>query len=139
MKLIAIVLLFCLTTLHSVAQSTEKEKAVKAYYTGFETHDWNLASSRFTANFTFTSANNDNHISIAQFKSKCWPTNRFFKKVNLIRMTESGNDLYLLVEITTTDHKIVRNVDIFHFNSGQIQTIETFFGRGESFPGNQKK
>ncbi len=39
------------------AQGTEKEKAVKAYYTGFETHDWGLVASQLADGFTFTTPN----------------------------------------------------------------------------------
>lgn len=120
-------------------QSTEKEKVVKAYYSGFEKHDWDTVVEQFAQGFTFTSPANDDHISIERFKEKCWPTNSFIKKVNFINMTESGNNLILLVEIITTEDKIVRNVDIFNFKQGKINAIEVFFGLGEWYPGNKKQ
>ena len=137
MKQLTFLLLICLAT-GSYAQNTEKEKVVKAYYSGFEKHDWNAVASQFADGFTFTSPNNDDHISVEKFKDKCWGTNRFFKKVNYIKMTESGSDLILLVEINTTDDKVVRNVDIFNFSAGKIKSIEVFFGAGEWYPGNKK-
>ena len=118
------------------AQGTKKEKVVKAYYSGFEKHDWNAVASQFADGFTFTSPNNDDHISVEKFKEKCWGTNISFKKVNYIKMTESGNDLTLLVEIITAENKVVRNVDIFTFSSGKIKSIEVFFGSGSKYPGN---
>jgi hypothetical protein len=131
-------LLICVATSIN-AQSSEKEKAVKAYYSGFEKHDWNMVASQFGTDFTFTSPNNDDHIPIQQFKEKCWVTNKFFKKVSYVKMAESGNNLFLLVEITTTDGKIVRNVDFFSFNgSCKIQSIEVFFGAGSKYPGSKK-
>lgn len=43
----------------------------------------------------------------------------------------------LLVEIITTDNKVVRNVDVYSFNNtGKIKSIETFFGAGSKYPGN---
>ena len=138
LRLISCLILISLVTT-SHAQNKEKEKAVRAYYSGFEKHDWNLATSQFDTGFTFTSPNNDNHISIEKFKEKCWGTNKFFKKVNYIKMAENGNELFLLVEIITTDNNIVRNVDVFKFsNADKIESIETFFGAGESYPGNKK-
>ncbi len=138
LRLITSLLLICIVA-GSNAQSTEKEKVVKAYYSGFEKHDWNEVASQFTDDFAFTSPNNDDHISAEKFKEKCWGTNKFFKKVNYIKMSESGNDLFLLVEIITTENKVVRNVDVFNFSStGKIKSIETFFGAGESYPGNKK-
>ena len=137
-QLIGGLLLFCLIA-SGYAQTVEKENAVKGYYSGFENHDWTAVRSQFADDFTFTSPNNDDHIPIEKFKEKCWPTNKFFKKVNYIKMAESGDDLFLLVEIVTTDNKVVRNVDVFSFNStGKIKSIEVFFGAGSKYPGNPK-
>jgi len=121
------------------AQSAEKIKAVKAYYAGFEKKDWNAVAAQFADDFTFTSPNNDDHISIEKFKEKCWPTNQYFKTVDFIKLLEKGNDLMLLVQINTTDGKIVRNVDVYSFNqAGKIKSIEVFFGAGGKYPGNKQ-
>lgn len=135
----ALILLACMGTTNTYAQDNEKEKAVRAYYTSFENKDWSLLSSVLSDDFTFTSPVGDNHISLETYKEKCWPTSKFTKKVNLLNMVEKGDDLFLLVEINTTDSKIVRNVDIFSFNSlGKIKAHECFFGTGIGFPGNKK-
>ena len=138
MKHLTLVLLICMAVTKCFAQDTDKEKAVRAYYTGFENHDWNTVAAQFSDGFTFTSPNNDDHISLAQFREKCWPTNKFFKKVNFIKMAESGDDVFLLVEIVTTGNTVVRNVDYFSFSGGKIKSIETYFGPGDWFPGNKK-
>lgn len=122
----------------SSAQKTEKEKVVMAYYSGFERNDWNAVAAQFADGFTFTSPNNDDHISVDKFKEKCWATAKFFKKVNYIKMVENADDLMLLVQIITTDGNIVRNVDVFNFsNTGKIKSIEVFFGAGSKYPGNK--
>jgi len=121
------------------AQNSEKEKAVRAYYSGFERKDWSSVAAQFADGFTFTSPNNDDHISIDKFKEKCWGTAEFVKKVNYIKMVEKGDDLMLLVQITTVDGKVVRNVDVFNFSSsGKIKSIEVFFGAGSKYPGNKE-
>jgi hypothetical protein len=137
MKQLAFFLLNFLAIM-SYAQDTPHEKVVKAYYSGFENHDWRQVASQFADGFTFTSPNNDDHIPVEKFKDRCWPTNAFFKKVNYIKMAENGNDLMLLVEIITTDGKVVRNVDVFNFSADKIKSIEVFFGPGASYPGNRK-
>ena len=119
------------------AQGSEKEKVVEAYYSGFEKHNWDSVAAQLANGFTFTSPNNDDHITVEKFKAKCWGTNKFFRKVNYIKMMESGDDLFLLVEIITTDNKIIRNIDDFTFNNtGKIKSIEVFFGAGSKYPGN---
>jgi hypothetical protein len=137
-RLMICLLLICKAA-SSDAQSTEKEKVVKAYYSGFEKKDWNAVTAQFADGFTFTSPNNDDHITIDKFKEKCWGTAEFIKKVNYIKMLEKGDDLMLLVQITTVDDKVIRNVDIFNFSStGKIKSIEVFFGAGSKYPGNKE-
>jgi hypothetical protein len=137
MRLIITILLIGMAA-SSSAQSTEKEKVVKAYYSGFESKDWNTVAAQFADGFTFTSPNNDDHISVDKFKEKCFGTAKFVKKINYIKMAETGNDLMLLVEIITVDGKVVRNVDVYSFNStGKIKSIEVFFGAGSKYPGNK--
>src|SRR5215467_15086490 len=96
-------LIICLPLMYFAAtvdaQSTEKEKVVKAYYSGYEKHDWNTAVAQVAKDFTFTSPNNDDHISVEKFKERCWPTNSFVQKVNFIKWSQSGNEVFLLVEI----------------------------------------
>src|SRR5450432_2395664 len=131
-------LLVCMAC-SSKAQTTAKQKAVMAYYAGFEKKDWDAVAAQFADGFTFTSPNNDDHLSVDKFKEKCWGTAKFFKKVNYIKMLENGDYLMLLVQITTVDDNIVRNVDVFSFSStGKIKSIEVFFGAGSKYPGNKK-
>ena len=135
MRQLIFCLLICLAT-SGYAQSTAKEKVVEAYYSGFENHDWNEVASQLADGFTFTTPIND-HIPVEKFKEECWGTNAFFKKFSFLKMSESGNDLFLLVEINTTDGKVVRNVDLYHFSDGKIKSIEVFFGAGDQYPGNK--
>lgn len=136
---LSFILLVCMAS-KSVAQDTEKEKAVKAYYSGFETHDWNKVVNQFADGFTFTCSVDKSmpveKFNLEKFKENCWGTSKFFKKVDFINMVEKGNVLFLLVEITTTDNKTVRNVDYFNFSGGKIKSIEVFFGPGVKYPGN---
>jgi hypothetical protein len=134
-KIITSLLFICMIA-GAEAQNTAKERSVKAYYSGFQKNDWNRVAAQFDKSFTFTSPNDDDHISIAQFKEKCFPTAKYFKKVEYLKMVEKGDDLMLLVRITTTDGKIIRNVDVYNFSkSGKIRSIEVFFGAGSKYPG----
>jgi hypothetical protein len=134
--LLALGLVVCLTSIGYA--DTDKEKAVKAYYAGFETHTWSTVANQLAEGFTFTTQMND-HISTKDFKETCWPTNKFFKKVRFVDLVPDGDALLLLVEMTTTDNKLVRNVDRYTFSGSKIKTIEVFFGPGESYPGKSNK
>jgi major membrane immunogen (membrane-anchored lipoprotein) len=137
MKQIIFALLIMAAT-NSFAQTTDKEKVVKAFYSGFENHDWNTVVSQFADDFTFSSAAGDDHIPIEKFKAQCWPTNKFFKKASFIKWADSGDKLFLIVEITTTDDKLIRNVDVYSFKDGKMESMECYFGSGGGYPGNKK-
>jgi major membrane immunogen (membrane-anchored lipoprotein) len=138
MKQLSFALLLCMAVMNCRAQNTENEKVVKTFYSGFENHDWNTVASQLASDFTFSSAAGDDHISLAQFKEKCFPTNKFFKKANFVNWGEGGDKLFLLVEITTTDGKLIRNVDVYTFKDGKMESMQCFFGSGGGYPGNGK-
>lgn len=135
----ALLLLATVAATKVYSQDIRKEKAVRAYYTSYENKDWNTLSKLLADDFTFSSPAGDNHISLATYKEKCWPTSKMTKKVNFVKMAEKGNDLFLLVEINTTDNKVARNFDVFTFDSqGKIKGHECFFGPGVGYPGSSK-
>lgn len=124
------------------AQDTKQEAAVKAYYAGFVNKDWNTVASQLAPGFTFTTPATDNdHMPLEKFKAECWPTSKFMKAARFTSIFESGGKLAVQVEMTTTDNKIVRNLDVYEFDStGKIKAIEVYFGRGGGggygYPGN---
>jgi hypothetical protein len=132
----ALILLACMGATSANAQDTPKEKAARTYYEGFVNKDWALTSSQLADGFTFSSPAGDDHISVETYKERCFPTSKFTKTVSFLKMSETGNELFVLVQINTTDNKLVRNVDVFTFDSlGKIKAHECFFGAGIGYPG----
>ena len=132
-------LLACIAVTNTYAQDNQKQKAVKAYYASYESKDWNKLSGILAGDFTFTSPNGENNISLEAYHIRCWPTSQMTKKVALLNMMEKGNQLFLLVEITNTEGKVARNVDLFTFDaSGKIKSHQCFFGPGIGYPHSTK-
>ena len=142
MVLFTLAAALCMTS-SVYAQDTKQEAAVKTYYAGFVDKDWNKVASVLDPGFTFTSPATDNdHMPLEKFKAECWPTSKFMKAARFTTVFESGGKLAVQVEMTTTDDKIVRNLDVYDFDSaGKIQAIEVYFGRGGGggygYPGNK--
>jgi hypothetical protein len=131
-----LILLSCTAATSADAQDTRKEKAARTYYAGFVNKDWALTSSQLADGYTFSSPAGDDHISVETFKERCFPTSKFFKTASFLKMSETDNELFVLVQINTIDNKIVRNVDLFTFDSlGKIRAVECFFGAGIGYPG----
>lgn len=137
MKQLMLSFLFC--GILGYAQSQHAEKAIRTYYKAYETKDWNLLTGQLADGFTFTSPNGDDHLTLAQYKERCWPTNKYFKRVDFPKIVVDGNTAFAMYDITTTDNKLVHNVEYYTFSNGKIKSIECFFGAGISFPGSNVK
>jgi len=124
-----VLLIFCGTSL--VAQSQSKEQRIKSFFAGFENKDWDILANQVAEGFTFTSPNNDDHINLSAFKVKCWATGiKSFKTIEFQKIIVEGNTAFVMYNITTTDGKMIRNVEYYTFSNGKIKSIETFFGTG---------
>ena len=128
-------MLCCVAT---AAKCQNFEEAIKTYLTGFEKKDWNMVASQFTDDFTFTSPAGDDHISLEKYKEKCFPTSRFFKKIDFPKIMVDANTAFAIYDITTTDNRLVHNVEYYTFKNGKIKSIECFFGAGAGYPGSGK-
>ena len=145
--LFLVILLFALASCSEEKVDTpaknlaEKEKTIKAYFSGWEKKDWNTIEKNLDAAFTFTSPNKDDHLPIDKFKAKCWEQAEHIDHVNFIRFAESGTGAYVTYQLFTKDSASFRNTEYFDFANGKIKSIEVFFGTGEGsegFPTNKK-
>ena len=109
------------------------EKSVKGWYTAFLNKDWNLMEQVLADGFTFSSPLDD-HIDLKAFKGRCWPNAYKIKKVDVDKVVENGDDVFVITNGWTTDGKLFRNTDYFHLKDGKIRTYECFFGPGVNYP-----
>lgn len=137
MKSILLSVMLCGIAVVSKAQNGEK--IIRDYFLGYEKKDWNKVASQLTDDFTFTSPNHDDHISVATYKERCWGTSQFFKKIKFSKIIVQGNCAFATYNITTTDDKLIRNTEYYTFSNGKIKSIECFFGPGAGYPGSTKE
>lgn len=132
-----------LSAIPSFAQSssdtTMNEKAVRQYYTAYEKKDWHMLEQVLADGFTFTSPAGDAHISLAQYKAKCWPNSENTRKFDLEKVVVSGDDAFVTYNGWTNDGRLFRNTELFRLKDGKIVSNECFFGTGVNFPNNQTK
>jgi hypothetical protein len=137
MKSILLAVMLCGIAVVSKAQNGDK--IIRDYFLGYEKKDWNMVARQLTDDFTFTSPNHDDHISLAVYKERCWGTSQFFKKIEFSKIIVQGNCAFATYNITTTDNKTIRNTEYYTFNNGKIKSIECFFGPGAGYPGSTKE
>ncbi|MES1189789.1 MAG: nuclear transport factor 2 family protein [Steroidobacter sp.] len=110
------------------------EEAIRKYYKSWETRDWHPFDVLLADNFTFTSAAGDDHISKAQFKTRCWDTQvDFVGHFDLKHVFGNGNDALVLYVCTTKNGKTFKNAEYHHLKEGSIEAIECYFGAASNY------
>jgi len=116
-------------------QSGKNEETIRRWYAGWEKKDWGPLDILLADNFTFTSANNDDHISKSSFKTRCWDTQiDFIDRFDLKRVIANGNDAFVMYVCRTKNGKTFRNVEYFRLRENKVEAIECYFGSQSSFP-----
>jgi ketosteroid isomerase-like protein len=111
------------------------EQIVRRFYKAWEKQDWGPFDVLLADNFTFTSANDDDHISKSAFKSNCWESQKnFIHHFDIERLFAQGNEAFLKYLCHTTNGKTFRNVEYVRVREEQIEAIECYFGARSSFP-----
>jgi ketosteroid isomerase-like protein len=115
--------------------TVNKEEIIRSYYSGYEKKDWNLSGSLLADNFTFTSPNDDDHISKSVFKEKCFLSQlEFIERFELETVLTRGNEAFVKYLCRTTKGTSFRNVEYFRFADGKITAIEAYFGGKLGYP-----
>lgn len=114
---------------------TSNEEVVRRYYKAWEKKDWGPIDALLAEDFTFTSANNDDHISKSVFKTQCWQTQiDFIDHFELDRLMSQDDWAFVKYLCRTQNGKSFRNVEYFQFKGGKVAAIECYFGEQSSFP-----
>jgi ketosteroid isomerase-like protein len=114
--------------------SPQTEDIVHKYYAAWEKKDWRPFDILLADDFTFTSPNNDDHISKSAFKKGCWESQAdFIERFDLERVIGHGNDAFVLYVCRTKNGKSFRNVEYLRTKDDKLEAIEVFFGAQSSF------
>jgi ketosteroid isomerase-like protein len=121
-------------TLSDTGLSQQDLDALHQYYAAWEQRSWHPFDLLLADDFTFTSANNDDHISKSAFKERCWKSQvNYIKRFDLLHVIGRGNDAFVLYVGRTSNDKTFRNVEYLQLREGKIQAIECYFGAQASF------
>jgi ketosteroid isomerase-like protein len=108
--------------------------AIEQYYAAWEQKTWRPFDRLLAEDFTFTSPNNDDHISKNAFKERCWKSQvNFIKRFDLQHVIAQGDDAFVMYVCQTSNDKSFRNVEYLRMKQGQVLSIECYFGALSSF------
>ena len=119
----------------SEGRDVTNEEIIRKWYAAWEKKDLGTFNMLLAANFTFTSAAGDDHISKSAFKTQCWDTQvDFIGHFDLERITTGAEDAFVKYLCHTKNGKSFRNVEYLRIKNGQLESIECYFGAQSSFP-----
>jgi ketosteroid isomerase-like protein len=117
------------------SQVAKNQATLRKWYAAWEKKDWRPIDLLLTDDFTFTSANNDDHIDKSTFKTRCWESQiDFIDRFDLKRVIANGNDAFVMYVCRTKNGKSFRNVEYFRLKGNKVEAIECYFGSQSSFP-----
>jgi ketosteroid isomerase-like protein len=119
----------------SGGQNLTNQELVRKWYAAWEKRDWLPVDNLLADDFTFSSANGDDHISKSTFKTRCWETQiDFIRNFDLERVSTGADDAFVKYLCHTKDGKSFRNVEYLRIKNGKLESIECYFGEESSFP-----
>jgi ketosteroid isomerase-like protein len=118
----------------SASANMPSEQLIHQWYSTWETKDASLMDSMLADNFTFTSPNDDDHISKSAFKERCWPQSKFIERFELEDVFVKGNEALVKYLCHTTKGTSFRNVEYLRFADGKLSAIECYFGGHLGYP-----
>jgi hypothetical protein len=115
--------------------SSKNVATIRKYYAAWEKKEWRPIDILLADSFTFSSANNDDHISKSAFKARCWESQiDFIDRFQLERVIGSGDEAFVMYVGRTKNGKTFRNVEYFRLRDAKVEAIECYFGAPSSFP-----
>jgi ketosteroid isomerase-like protein len=113
-----------------VGDTSKNEATVRAWYRLWvENKDWAPFDAILADDFVFSSTNGEDHISKAEFKSRCWDTNiNLINGFDLELVMTQGDQVFAKYLGHTTSGKTFRNVELHRLRDGRITSIECYFG-----------
>lgn len=122
---------------HAAINEASKNEAVIRHWYGLwvTAKDWAPFDAALADDFTFSSANGEDHISKATFKTECWDNQiNHIKGMDLELMMTKDDRAFVQYHCQTVAGNSFRNVEVLRIRDGRLTDIYCFFGGKATFP-----
>ena len=114
--------------------SQQNEQIVRRFYAAWEGKDWHALDILLADDFTFTSPNDDDHISKGVYKARCWDSNvDLIEHFDLQKIVGSDNDAFVMYVLHIKNGKTLENIEHLQMRAGKVEAVRCYFG-GKGYP-----
>ena len=114
--------------------SQQNEQLVRKFYAAWESKDWHALDILLADDFTFTSPNDDDHISKGVYKARCWDSNvDLIEHFDLQHIVGSDNDAFVMYVLHIKNGKTLENIEHLQMRGGKVEAVRCYFG-GKGYP-----
>jgi ketosteroid isomerase-like protein len=110
--------------------NTRRAETVRALYAAYIDGRKESASAMLTADFTFSSPQDD-HIDRQAYFERCWPEPPPFTAMEIEYLGLSGDEAMVRYRAVKRDGGAFRNVETLRFQGEKLAAVEVYFGRSE--------
>jgi ketosteroid isomerase-like protein len=114
--------------------ATNKEALVRRYLGAYAGGDRTTLEAAFADGFRFTSPYDDAIDRTAYFE-RCWPNHTRVASMQIERVIEQGDDVFVTYRLTMRDGRSFRNAEVLVFDRDRIATVDVYFGAGRNAKG----
>ena len=100
---------------------------VRAYFGAYESENRDAAEKLLSADFTFTSPNDD-AIDRATYFERCWPRDDPARDQTIEKIVVDGDKAFVTYSCAIGNGKSFRNTEYFSFTGAQISSVNVYFG-----------
>jgi ketosteroid isomerase-like protein len=103
-------------------------RLVHDYYAAYGSKDRQVVEDLLSDDFTFSSPQDD-HIDRATYFAKCWPNSVRMRGIEIERLCQQENEVFVRYRLEMLNGGQFRNVEILRFKGSKIVEVEVYFGR----------
>jgi hypothetical protein len=118
------------------SEASQNEATVRAWYELWvKSKTWAPFDTMLADDFTFSSANGEDHISKATFKKECWDNQiNHINGMDLQLVMTKGDRAFVEYVGHTVAGNSFHNVEVLRIRNGRLTDLYCFFGGRSTFP-----
>lgn len=112
---------------YSVMTCMTNADVVRRSFEAFQAREREVFAGLLADGFRFSSPH-DPDLDEPGFFERCWPNMQHMRSIELERLVERGDEVFVRYLVTRTSGERFRNVELHTVREGRIERVEVYYG-----------